>query len=434
MAEVQNRLKRWKWAAILLGAVAVAAIVGLSHQDDEVEVRVAVANTQDLKRLVTTNGTVIPTSEFQARANFPGIVEKIHVELGSKVTPGQMLVSMKDPFAAARIATANSVLESAKLAEQNVTTGGSQEERIGLQGDLAQAELKEAQAEKSLAALKKLQQQGAASQAEVDSQQQQLATAKTSLKTLTERSTDRFTPLDRDNVKARRADAESNLVSAKIQFDNAYIRSPMGGTVYAVQVTPYDFVPMGADLLRVADLTHVEVRAFFDEPEIGKLIAGQAVTITWDGRPDRVWHGHVKQAPVAAMALGPRSVGECTITVDDAKEDLLPNTNVIVTVMIQQHLHVLTVPRTALHTEGGTSYVFRVVDGVLRRTPVGVGIVNLDRAEITSGLKENDEVALNAIDNRDLRDGVAVKTTMRPSGESMLHAYMRKLMPTLRSD
>jgi HlyD family secretion protein len=70
---------------------------------------------------------------------------------------------------------------------------------------------------------------------------------------------------------------------------------------------------------------------------------------------------------------------------------------------------VLTVPRGALHSEGSANYVFRVADGRLRRTPVDVGIVSLSRAEIRSGIALNEKVVLNAMDNRELRDGLRVQ-------------------------
>jgi len=194
----------------------------------------------------------------------------------------------------------------------------------------------------------------------------------------------------------------------------------MAGTVYSISVVPYDWVPVGTDLIRVADLNHVEIRAYFDEPEIGKLHSGQPVSIVWNGRQDRTWHGHIKQAPIAATALGTRSVGECIIAVDDAKEDLLPNTNVIVTVTIQQHPHALSIPRTALHNDDAGSYVFRVVDGKLRRTAVETGIVNLDRAEIIHGLTENELVAVNAEDNSPLRDGLQVRSANPKTSEMSL--------------
>jgi HlyD family secretion protein len=242
---------------------------------------------------------------------------------------------------------------------------------------------------------------------------------------LRDKSTRRYSQQDVRSASAHVRDAQEALNSAKLQFDNANITSPMAGTVYAVQVSAYDFVPMGGDLLRVADLGSVEVRAYFDEPEIGKLQMGQPVKIVWNGRPDREWHGHIKQAPVAAMALGPRSVGECLISVDDSREDLLPNTNVIVTVTIQQHHHVLTVPRGALRTDGPSNYVFRVVDGKLQRTPVTPGIINLERAEIAKGLSLNDIVALNAVDNRNLQDGLAVRVGQPTNANNGLTHLLR---------
>ncbi|HEX4576961.1 MAG TPA: efflux RND transporter periplasmic adaptor subunit, partial [Edaphobacter sp.] len=67
------------------------------------------------------------------------------------------------------------------------------------------------------------------------------------------------------------------------------------------------------------------------------------------------------------------------------------------------------IPREALHTDGG-DFVYRVINGKLVRTPVQVGIAtNLIRAEITSGLTEKDTVALGAINNRELSNGLTVK-------------------------
>jgi HlyD family secretion protein len=384
---------------------------------------------QDLKQLVPTNGTVMPTNEFQARAFWPGIIDKVYVELGDKVKPGQMLVSMKDPFANSRMTAANAALQGWQLSVENIRNGGSKGDRIDLHGNLAHAQLTQADAAKSLAALKQLQKRGAASAAEVDAAGQKLQAANATLQTLKEKGTEPYSASDLRNATAHLADAQANVDSARIQFKNANISSPMAGTVYSIKVVAYDWVPVGADLVRVANLNDVEIRAYFDEPEIGKLVAGQPVKIVWDGRPDRTWHGHIKQAPIAAMALGPRSVGECIIGVDDAKEDLLPNTNVMVTVTIQQHLHVLTVPRGALHTDGPENYVYRVVDGRLRRTPVDTSIVNLDRAEITRGLAENDLVALNTADNRELRDGLPIRTARPAVSGSGIRGYLRRRGP-----
>jgi HlyD family secretion protein len=122
-----------------------------------------------------------------------------------------------------------------------------------------------------------------------------------------------------------------------------------------------------------------------------------------------VWHGHISIAPTTVITYGTRNVGECIITVDDARGDLLPNTNVIVTVTTAQRFNALSVPREALHTDGG-DFVYRVVNGRLVRTPVQVGTAtNLTRAEITGGLTEKDTVVLSAVNNRELSNGLPVK-------------------------
>jgi HlyD family secretion protein len=70
---------------------------------------------------------------------------------------------------------------------------------------------------------------------------------------------------------------------------------------------------------------------------------------------------------------------------------------------------VLSVPREALQTDGASSFVYRIVNGVLVKTPVTPGVVNLTRVEIVQGLKEGDEVALGAVTEAELRNGLRVK-------------------------
>lgn len=406
----KSRLSLWSVAFIVLAVVAGAiGLNALLHKQDPVDIRVVHADYEDLTNTISTTGTVYPVYEFQARANFPGIVDKLSVALGDKVKPGQMLVQMKDPYAVSRVATATANLKAAQVGDENIHNNGSAEERIALEGDLAHARQAQAKAQKSLAALKELQARGAASKAEVDAAQQQLDAATTTLNTLTQRSMGRFTVADRTSADARVKDAEAALDSAQEAYENANITSPIAGTVYSIPVNQYDFVPMGADLMNVANLKKVEIRAYFDEPEMGALAVGQPVRILWDGKPNREWHGHVRQAPVAAMVMGPRSVGEVTIDSDDANGELLPNITVTVIVTTQRALHVLSIPREALHTEGKQHFVYKVMNDHLVRTPVQTGIINLSRAEIRSGITPDDTIALNGVERYELADKLPVR-------------------------
>jgi HlyD family secretion protein len=396
------------WGAGLL-IIAVLVFGIRSFTRERVEVRVAQASFQNLLRQVSTNGKVEPIQEFQAHAAAPGEVAKLYVEVGDQVKPGTLLVKMADSQIEEQLASSQLSISSAQVGLDTIQQNGSRDERLGMASDLNKARLDQMQSAKDLAALQQLQQKGAASAAEVSSAQQRLAASNASLAALQSRSTGRFSNNELERAKQQLADAQAQHVAALTNYAGANIRSTIAGTVYSVPVSEYDYVNAGEELVDVADLNRVRVRAYFDEPEIGNLVEGQSVRIAWDAKPGKTWHGHIYRTPTTVITYGTRNVGECIITVDDAKGDLLPNTNVIVTVTTREDDNVLSVPREALHTDGPQSYVFRVVNNHLVRTPVQVGVVNLTRAEITSGLSVKDVVALNALNNTDLINGLAIK-------------------------
>ena len=396
----------------VLSLLAIVALVALirSSTREIVAVRVSPVTRENLVTPTSTNGKVEPIHEYQAHAPAAGVVQDIYVQVGQKVKTGDLLLRMDDADAAARLAAAKTVLRAVETAYEAVSRGGTQDERIINAGELTRAQQTQEQATTSLATLKQLQAKGAASVSEVTSAQDRLDSANVALKTASLRnSPDRFDSFDRSHSAAQLADARIALVAAQSAYDKAVVRAPFPGTVYSIAVNPYDFVPGGEDMLDLADLNKIRITAYFDEPEIGKLAIGQPVKIVWEAKPERVWHGHVEVAPTTIIAYNTRNVGEAMITVDDASGDLLPNTNVTVTVTTRQRFNVLSVPREALHTEGTTSFVYRVINHHLQRTVVQVGAQNLVRVEIVSGLTEKDTVALNATSNRDLANGLEIK-------------------------
>jgi HlyD family secretion protein len=395
------------WGILLAVAIAVFVVVRVSTRD-AVEIRAATVDRQNLISSVSTNGKVEPIEQYQAYAPAPGTVAKVYVVVGQRVKKGDPLIKLADVGSVARVASANAALSTAEANLQDVNQGGSQDERITLRGDISRMQTQKQRAASDLAALQQLQQKGAASASEVAAAQQRLQTATSSLQSLQSRDTDRYSPADRERSHAQLAEARAAVASAESSYAADNIRAPIPGTVYSIPVSRFDYVPAGENLLDLADLNRIQIRAYFDEPEIGKLAVGQAVKIVWDAKPNQTWHGHISRAPSSVITYGTRNVGECLITVDDARGDLLPNTNVVVTVTTSQRFNVLSIPREALHTDGG-DFVYRVVSGKLVRTPIQVGVVNLTRVEIVSGLTDKDTVALNAANNRELSNGLPVK-------------------------
>jgi HlyD family secretion protein len=375
-----------------------------------VAVHVAHASYQDIVKTSSTNGKVEPINDFQAHAENSGVVQDIYVKLGEKVKAGQLLLRMDDADARSRLATAEANLQTARSSAADLAHGGTQDERNSNSSQLASARLQLEQDQSSLASLQKLAQTGAASPSEIAAVQHRIQADQNSIASIQQHSTHRYGKDEFAGAQARVKDAQAAVDAAQTAVANVVIRSPIGGSVYSIPVAQYDYVPAGDDLIYVADLTHLRVTAYFDEPEIGNLAAGQPVSIVWEAKPGKVWHGHISVAPTTIITYGTRNVGECLIDVDDAKGDLLPNTNVTVTVTTGEAKHALSVPREAVHVNSNQqTYVFRVEGGRLVETPVTVGLFNLVRAEIRSGLSDGDTVAISSAGtNQDLVNGMDI--------------------------
>ncbi len=374
-----------------------------------VPVAVASPATQDIENFIYTTGTVVPVNEFLARASTSGTVQKMLVHPGEHVQAGELLVLMKDPYAESRVAAATASLRTTQVNAENVSRGGSQEDHIFMASDKRHADIDHAAAEDYLVKVRELEKTGGASPAEVRAAQQRLDAVNATLETIQERGTRRYSTTDVASWKSKLGEAEQALKAEQANLANVRIVSPIAGTAYLIPARAYDFVNPGAELLHVADLTRLEVRADFDESDMGKLHEGEPVRIQWEGKPDHVWHGHVQHAPMAAIHIGIRSVGQSILSVDDATGDLPPNSTVSVSVLVDTRHQVLTVPREALHMEGPERFVYRVEGGHLARTRVETGLVTLDKAEITKGLAASDVIALHSADNQNLLPNMSVE-------------------------
>ena len=395
----------------IAAGVLVLVLLGVRYATrSNTEVRVATAEYSDLRSSTATNGKVEPMRNFQAHAAEPGAVKAVYVHDGENVAAGTLLLQLDSATAAARVETARSAIAQAQAAQFDIRQGGSSDERIGIAGDLNRAKLQVDQSRSDVATLQALQARGAASPSEVTAAQERLATAQSSLQSVQQRSTERYAATDRQRVQAQVADSRAALTAAQDSLAKSVIRAPFAGMVYDLPVKQYQFVQSGDELVQMADLSQVQVRAYFDEPEIGKLKTGAAVIIKWDAKPNLSWHGHILQVPLTVTSYGTRNVGEALIAVDDANGALLPNTNVNVNVTTQEIAHVLSLPREALHTQGPDNFVYLVQHDSLVKRPVQVGAVNLMRVQILSGLQTGDVVALNPLSSSvDLSEGLRVK-------------------------
>jgi HlyD family secretion protein len=407
-----NITPRLRTAALVVGFIGALLLIFFGARAllrGKLPIRVASVKMGDLRTTTTTNGKVEPDQNFEAHAPFPGLVKKIYVHPGQHVKRGQLLLTMDDSQAKANLASAYAGLKGAQASYKMTVSGGPAESRIALTGQVNGAAINLKQAQSDLAALQKLEATGAASPNEVAAAQQRVAADESTLQVLKQRQQAQINPLDVAHASAALQQARQAYQAALSVIGQSNVRAPFAGTVYNIPVSTTEYVQGGSLLLELANLDNLRVRAYFDEPEIGKLAPNQPVVIHWDAKPDLSWNGHIVRMPSTIIHYGTRNVGEALISIDDNPQALIPNTNVTLTVTVANLRNVLIVPREALHAEQGKSYVYRVVHGTLRRTPVTVGALNLTDVQIVDGLKSGDVVALGATNGQPLGEGLPVR-------------------------
>jgi HlyD family secretion protein len=408
----EERRKRIS-SSVLWIAAAIALVFiffGVRRMTREkLPLRVAEAQVQDLIKPSSTNGRVEPQLTFEAHAPEASIVKDVLIRVGDRVHRGQLLVTLDDSNARAKLAAATAALRAAQAGYQTVEGGGSHQEQLALASNIAKAQIDCDQAARDLDAIQKLAAKGAAAPSEVVQAQTRLQIAQASLHSLEEQKKKPFAQVELTRAQSSVEEAEAARAAATQVIEQSNVHAPFAGTVFSLPVTRFSYIEPGAEILQLADLSKLQVHAYFDEPEIGDLQLNNPVTIVWDAKPDLKFHGHIIRLPSSIIDYGTRRVGEVLISIDDSNGVLLPNISVVVTVVTQEVRHALTVPREALHIEGGRDYVYVVSGGTLRRAPVEVGALNLTSVQILNGLKEHTVVALGTTNGAPISEGVPIR-------------------------
>jgi len=403
-------LKRHRWVVATAAiAAAVVLLASFISRDPVVPVRAVAAQRSTIRSIVSTNGKVEPMQNFEAHAPIATTVKKLLVREGDQVKKGQLLVQLNDAEARSEAARARAQLLSSEAAIKAVQSGGSREEVLTLESEIVKARTASETAKRNLDALRRLQEQAAASPGEVKSAEDQLKRCTADLNLLLQKQKNRYSQPEIARVNAQQSEAQAALAAAEDVLSQLDIQAPFDGVVYSLPVLQGGYVNAGDLVLQVADLSQVRVRAFVDEPDIGRLAPGNKIAVTWDAMPDRTWEGTVSVIPAVIKLHGTRNVGETTCVVDNKDFKLLPNVNVGVTIITAEHRDVLTLPREAVHQDDSKAYVYQIVNNELQRRDVQTSISNLTKVEVTGGLAENALVALGPTNSKPLHSGLAVK-------------------------
>ncbi len=357
---------------------------------------------------ISTNGKVEPVHDFQAHAPIATTIKRIYVKTGDRVKKGTLLLTLDDASVRADAARALALVRSAAVEESALSSGGTREEVLTRQSELVKAQTERDSSARNLDALRRLAERGAASPAEVQAAENQFKVADAAVHLLQQKATERYSPQDVGRVQAQAEQARAAYRAAQATLAETNVRAGADGIVYILPLREGAFVNPGDLLVGVANLDVVQVRAFIDEPDVGRIARNESAQISWDALPGRTWTGVITTVPTTVVQRGTRTVGEILCQVPNSDLKLLPNINVTVSVTTAEARNVLTVPREAVRQDT-TKYVYEVVKDKLQRRNVQTGLSNLTRTEITSGLRDDSVVAISSYGMQPLRDGMRIK-------------------------
>ena len=399
-----------KWVIAGIGAaLCVVLLIVLAERGPAPQVQIVTVTREDLTASITGNGKVEPIEPTVARAQFPTFVADVRATEGQTVHKGQLILSLDAADVRAQLSQARADLLAAQMELRNAHAGGPPDDVAQLLGNLQKAETEVANLERTQQALAQLVSKGAATQDEVAQNQAALATARANLQIYQQKkqALDQRASVGVESASLRVKQRQDLVLALEEKVRSATVIAPSDGTLYSLPVRKGDFEKLGDVLAEMADLHHVRVRAFVDEPDLGSLGQNQDVQVLWDAMPKRIWNGKVEQVPKQVVARGSRSVGEVLCSVDNDKVELLPNVNVEVRILVHEQHGVLVIPRGAVRYDQGQHFVLAYDGDEVHRRDIKVGVAGADKYEVLSGLAQGDKVALPG--DVDLRDGMKVR-------------------------
>ncbi len=101
--------------------------------------------------------------------------------------------------------------------------------------------------------------------------------------------------------------ARAALDLAKIVVDYTTLQAPFDGVILVRQAELGEVVSPGAAIVTLADIDHVWLRAYVNEPDAGKIRLGEAATVTTNSYPGKEYPGRISFISEAAE-FTPKSV------------------------------------------------------------------------------------------------------------------------------
>jgi HlyD family secretion protein len=311
---------RWFWivaGVLVIGGSAFGMMQGKKGKTQQVTV--ATARTKDVVQKVKAPGLIEPRTVVKISADIPGRVIHLRVREGDVVKRGQLLLELDNTQYAASVSQSQASLESARARlERAQTTWKIQETNYSRRKALFERKLLSTQ--------------------EMDQAENEYASARTELSTAREEVSRIQAVLrgDRDRL-------------AKMTY-----HSPIDGKIVALNIEEGEIVVVGTmnnpgtQILTVADLSRMLVKADVDETDVVDVRPGQAASIKVDAMPDTTFQGTVTEVGNSATASATAASGETNFEVkvlfSETVEAVRPGMTADVEIEVRRSDKALAVP------------------------------------------------------------------------------------------
>jgi HlyD family secretion protein len=358
----------------------------------------APATRRELRVSVSTNGIIEPVDRTEFFAPVDGFVTSLQKQEGDEVTQGKLLMRLESQQIMTALAEAKAALFQARRQAHVVMTGPSKEEVDEAEALLAECEMQLEQQRKDLASEESLYLKGAVTRSAVENLRKQVDLLELRSEALKRKKQDllaRYSAGEKQWEQDKVAELTKQVELLEQQVQDGSIIAPKSGVLYALAVKAGSYVNKGQLLAQVYNPGNVLLRAYVDEPDLGRIEKGQQTLVEWDGLPDRQWTGMVQQPAKQVVALGNRSIGYVICTIDGGPKELIPNINVRVQIVTARKINALVVPRAAVFNRNGQPTVM-LLDGMnTKLQSVGLGLVAPEEIEILQGIETGNSVVIN---------------------------------------
>jgi HlyD family secretion protein len=385
---------------LLLVAILICILLSvyfLRKGSEPPQLRMVNAARRDIKVVVNTNGIIDPVDRSEIYAPVDARVVRILKREGADIAQGQSLMQLESEPIRTALAGAKAALLSEKRQARLVMTGPSKEEMAEAELAIAECELQLDQVKKDLQIEESLFTKGATARAALESLQKQRDLLQLRLEGSRKKKRDlmqRYSPEDKEweQGKVEELTRQVTLLESQLQMES--VQSPVTGLIYSIQIRPGSYITKGQLLAQIYQPGNIKLRAYVDEPDLGRIKIGQAVQVQWDGLPDRQWRGVVEKLAEQVVALNNRSVGYVFCSFDGDPKELIPNLNVKVEITADRKTDVLVIPKSAVFSQNGKPTVLLSEGKGTVAKPVDLGLITSEEVEILSGIKAGDSVVL----------------------------------------